>query len=160
MDGSRFEERPATLGARLQLHVPPDPQLGRYVRDEVTAFAAALEIPKSDLGDFLSAIGEALANAVEHSGVRDEVEVNVWLVGQDQLVATVVDRGIGFEPPGSAAVEPPVPDDFDERGRGIPIMRSCSDLFSVRSSPGHGTAVTIARFVRSGTAPRMRTLSR
>ena len=79
MDGSRHDHRPAHLGAHLRLYIPPDPKLGRYVRDEITAFAATLRINKTDIGDFLSAIGEALANAVEHSGVRDEIEVRVWL---------------------------------------------------------------------------------
>jgi stage II sporulation protein AB (anti-sigma F factor) len=150
MEGSRIEDRPATLGARLRLRVPPDPQLGRYVREQVLAFASALDIPESDLCDFLTALGEALANAMEHSGAREPIEVSVWLVGSDQLIATIVDRGIGFEPAGSAATEPNLPDSLAERGRGLPIMRSCSDIFSVRSSPGHGTAVTLGRFVHRG----------
>jgi stage II sporulation protein AB (anti-sigma F factor) len=147
MEGSRIEERPATLGARLRLRVPPDPQLGRYVREQIIAFASALDIPEADLGDFLTALGEALANAMEHSGAREPIEVSVWLVGSDQLVATVVDRGVGFEPSATAASEPHLPDSLSERGRGLPIMRRCSDIFSVRSAPGQGTAVTLGRFV-------------
>ncbi len=148
MEGSRIEERPATPGARLRLRVPPDPQLGRYVREQIIAFASALEIPEAELSDFLTALGEALANAMEHSGAHEPIEVSVWLVGSDQLVATVVDRGVGFEPTGAGVAEPHLPDSFSERGRGLPIMRSCSDIFSVRSSPGNGTAVTLGRFVK------------
>jgi stage II sporulation protein AB (anti-sigma F factor) len=148
MDGARFEEIPAALGARLRLRVPPDPQFGRYVREQIMAFSVALDVPDDDLSDFLSAVGEALANAIEHSGEREAIEVSVWLAGTDQLVATVVDRGVGFEPTASAVTEPRLPDDLCERGRGIPIMRTCADLFSIRSAPGRGTAVTIARIVR------------
>jgi anti-sigma regulatory factor (Ser/Thr protein kinase) len=151
MEGSSIEERPATLGARLRLRVPPDPQLGRYVREQIIAFASALEIPETDLADFLTALGEALANAMEHSGAREPIEVSVWLVGGDQLGATVVDRGVGFVPAGAAELaEPNLPDSFSERGRGLPIMRRCSDIFSVRSTPGKGTAVTLGRFVNRG----------
>jgi len=148
-----YEERPATLGARLRLRVPPDPQLGRFVREQVVAFAAALDIPESDVGDFLTAIGEAIANAIEHSGAREPIEVSVWLVGSEQLIATIVDRGVGFAPNRAAVYEPHLPDSLSERGRGLPIMRSCSDIFSVRSSPGQGTAVTLGRYVRRSTRP-------
>ncbi len=117
------------------------------MRENVLAFASTLAIPNDDMGDFLTAIGEALANAIEHSGSHDPIEVSVWMVGGDRLIATVVDRGIGFEPTGSGTSEPRLPDSFAERGRGLAIMRSCSDIFSVRSTPGHGTAVTLGRFV-------------
>jgi stage II sporulation protein AB (anti-sigma F factor) len=156
MEGSKIEERPATLGARLRLRVPPDPQLGRYVREQILAFASALEIAETDLLDFLTALGEALANAIEHSGATEPIEVSVWLVGSDQLIATVVDRGIGFAPTESAVVEPHLPDAFAERGRGLPIMRTCSDIFSVRSAPGKGTAVTLGRHVRRASTDRRR----
>jgi stage II sporulation protein AB (anti-sigma F factor) len=156
MEWSKIEERPATLGARLRLRVPPDPQLGRYVREQIVAFASALEISENDLGDFLAALGEALANAIEHSGATEPIEVSVWLVGGDQLIATVVDRGVGFSPTESAVLEPHLPDAFSERGRGLPIMRTCSDIFSVRSAPGRGTAVTLGRYVRRPAAGRLR----
>jgi anti-sigma regulatory factor (Ser/Thr protein kinase) len=142
------------------LHIPPDPKLGRYVRDEITAFAATLRINKTDIDDFLSAIGEALANAVEHSGVRDEIEVRVWLEDGDRLLGSVVDRGVGFEPAGSPASRACLPDILAERGRGIPIMRSCSDNFSVESAPGQGTAVTIGRIVHRRTAVPGRPIAR
>jgi stage II sporulation protein AB (anti-sigma F factor) len=148
LDRIKVEERPATLGARLRLRVPPDPQLGRYVREQVVAFASALDIGEDDLGDVLTALGEALANAMEHAATSEAIEVSVWLAGSNQLVATVQDRGVGFEPTVAAIVETPLPDAYCERGRGLPIMRSCSDIFSVRSAPGQGTVVTIGRYVR------------
>jgi stage II sporulation protein AB (anti-sigma F factor) len=143
-----IEERPAAPGARLRLRVPPDPQLGRYVREQIIAFASTFEIAEDDLGDFLTALGEALANAMEHAATPESIEISVWLIGADQLVATVLDRGIGFEPAPSVVAEPHLPDAYCERGRGLPIMRSCSDIFSVRSAPGRGTVVTIGRYVR------------
>ena len=147
MDGSRIEERSAALGACLRLRVPPDPQLTRYVREQVIAFVSAMEIAPTDLGDFLTALGEALANAMEHSRACEPIEVSVRLAGTDHLIASVVDRGVGFEPAETAAT-PELPDALAERGRGLSIMRSCTDIFSVRSVPGEGTAVTLGRLVR------------
>ena len=156
MEGSTIEERPATLGARLVVRGLPDPQFGRSVRGQVIAFAAALDIAEVDLGDFLTALGEALANAIEHSGAREPIEVGVWLADSDRLIATVVDRGVGFQPNPSAPGEPDLADSFAERGRGLPIMRTCSDTFSVRSAPGEGTTVTLGRVVRREPSTRLR----
>ena len=147
MEWAEYENRPAEPGAQLRLRVPPDPRLGRYVREQVLAFAGALGIGEIELLDFVTALGEALANAIEHSGTEQPIEVNAWLVGDDRLIATVVDRGIGFAPR-EAAAQPLLPETFSERGRGLPIMRRCTDLFSVRSVPGHGTAVTLGRQLR------------
>ena len=147
MEGSGIEERSAALGACLRLRVPPDPQLTRYVREQVIAFVSALEIAQTDLSDLLTALGEALANAMEHSGAREPIEISVRLVGTDHLVASVVDRGIGFEPAVKPATPEP-PDALAERGRGLAIMQSCTDIFSVRSVPGEGTMVTLGRLVR------------
>jgi serine/threonine-protein kinase RsbW len=149
MDGSNIEQRRTAPGAGLRLRVPPDPELGRYVREQVALFAASLDISEADLGDFHSALGEALANAIEHSGAREPIEVSVRLLPSDELVATVVDRGVGFERCGAVAT-PELPDEFAERGRGLPIMRTCSDRFAVRTSPGKGTAVMLGRYVRRG----------
>jgi len=148
MDWSRNERHSAAPGARLRLRVPPDPQFGRYVRAHVAAFASALDIPHAELADFLNAVGEALANAIEHSGVPEPIDVSVWLDSGDHLVATVVDRGVGFTASGPVAGDRPLPDALAERGRGIPIMRTCSDSFSVRTAPGKGTAVTIGHLVQ------------
>lgn len=147
MEWAEHESRPAQPGAQLRLRVPPDPRLGRYVREQVLAFAKALGIGEIELLDFVTALGEALANAIEHSGSAEPIEVNAWLVGDDRLLATVIDRGVGFTPR-EAAVHPPLPETFSERGRGLPIMRRCTDLLCVRSVPGSGTTVTIGRRLR------------
>ena len=141
------------MDARLRLRIAPDPRFGRQVREQVVAFAATLDITEPDLEEFLTALGEALANAIEHSRVAEPIEISLWLVDSDKLIATVVDRGVGFQPKNSAVSEPSLPDSFAERGRGLPIMRSCADIFSVRSAPGQGTSVTLGRRIRRTGAP-------
>jgi anti-sigma regulatory factor (Ser/Thr protein kinase) len=136
---------PTGHGASLRLCIPPDPQFSRYVRERVAGFAASLAVPDADALEFLTAVAEAFANAVEHSRTPQSIEVRCWIAGGDQLLATVVDQGIGFGVPDAA--EPRLPDELSERGRGLPIMRRYSDLFDVRSEPGKGTAVTLGRYV-------------
>jgi anti-sigma regulatory factor (Ser/Thr protein kinase) len=141
------EKRKYARGAELRLSVPPDPKINGHVRREVIAFAEAQGIADDDVIDFVGAVGEALANAIEHSHTHEPIEISAWLLGEDRLFACVSDRGIGF-----AATErtlaPTLPDGYAERGRGLPIMRRCSDVFSVRTAPGEGTRVTLGRHVQ------------
>jgi anti-sigma regulatory factor (Ser/Thr protein kinase) len=133
-------------GAQLRLSVPPDPKLGGYVRSELMAFAELQGIPKPDVADFVAAIGEALANAIEHAHTDEPIEISAWLLGENRLFASVRDRGIGFAPDASDR-SLTLPDPYAERGRGLPIMRRCSDLFSIRSAPGEGTRITLGCYV-------------
>ncbi len=136
------ETRLRAPGAQLRLCVPPDPRLGGYVRQEVMDFAETQGIARPELTDFVSAIGEALANAIEHSQTVEPIEISAWLLGEDRLFASVRDRGIGFAPIGGGR-SLVLPDGYAERGRGLPIMRRCAEVFSVRSAPGEGTRVTL-----------------
>jgi serine/threonine-protein kinase RsbW len=143
------EERVAPLrpGATLRLHIPPEPRYARYVRERVTGFASSYNVCRDDLRDFLTALGEALANAMEHAGSTESIEVTCWLVGDDQFLATVVDRGQGFTMT-APELDPRLPGLEAERGRGLPIMRRCTDIFAVRSEPGKGTSVILGRYLR------------
>jgi serine/threonine-protein kinase RsbW len=143
------EERvtPLRPGATLRLQIPPEPRYARYVRERVIGFASSYNLGGEDVRDFLTALGEALANAMEHAGCSDAIEVTCWLVGTDQFLATVVDKGKGFTmaPP---EAEPRLPGIDSERGRGLPIMRRCTDIFAVRSEPGKGTSVILGRYLQ------------
>ncbi len=136
-------------GAILRLRVPPDARYGKYVRERLMSFANTYELPEADLREFMIAVGEALANAIEHAQSREAIEVATWFLDGDKLVATVVDTGIGFAPPDVPA-GPALPPTDSERGRGLPIMQSCTDVFTVRSRPGKGTAVVLGRYLRGG----------
>ena len=144
MDGKAHA--PVRAGASLRLRVPPEPRYGRCVRERVAGFVASHAIAEADLIEFVTAVSEALANAIEHSHSEDTIEIACSIVG-DQLVATIVDHGIGFVSEGRAS-EPVLPEGLTERGRGLPIMRRFTDRFSVLSTPGKGTSVTLSRCVR------------
>lgn len=128
----------------LRLRIPPNPRFGKAVRNDVLAHVARFGVQPAVLEDFLFAVGEGLANAVEHSGTGDVIDVRCK-VDSEKIVVTIVDSGRGFaRKPGDETL----PEGFAERGRGIPIMRSCSDIFAVHSIPGRGTAIVIGRYIR------------
>lgn len=128
-------------GPTLNLRVPSDPRFARVVRERVIAFAKERRLDESSLRDFVTAIGEALANAIEHSR-SEAVEVTCWVDESAHIIATVSDFGRGFD---QVPEGPLLPPPHEERGRGLPIMRRYSDVFSLTSAPGKGTKVLLAR---------------
>jgi anti-sigma regulatory factor (Ser/Thr protein kinase) len=115
------------------------------VRQEVLSFAGRYEVGGEELEDFIFAVGEALANAIEHSRSNDVIEVRCQ-IEDDKILATIVDSGSGFRSDTVPNVR--LPDALSEHGRGLPIMRRCSDVFAVHSIPGRGTAVVLGRYLR------------
>ncbi len=130
--------------AALDFRIPPHPRLARVVREGVAEFGRAHGVPEDDLGHFLIALGEALANAIEHARAAKPIEI-ACRVGPERIIATVRDDGVGF--PGEPPAFPELPEVSAERGRGLPMMRRCSDIFAVQSVPGKGTAVVVGRYL-------------
>jgi anti-sigma regulatory factor (Ser/Thr protein kinase) len=143
--GLTLENASVARGQTLKVRIPPNARFSRNVRQEVLSFADQFEISREELEEFIFAVGEALANAIEHSRTSDVIEVRCQ-IEDDKILATIMDSGAGFsnDPIRSVAL----PDTFAERGRGLPIMRRCSDIFAVHSVPGRGTAVVLGRYLR------------
>jgi|ERR1700693_869428 len=130
----------------LILRVPPQSDFCRAARERIIAFARSEGVSDDDIAYLVTAIGEALANAIEHANSAAPVQIDVQ-IGKDRVVALVRDAGVGFaDEPG---LPPDLPDCDAERGRGLAIMRRCSDIFSIDSLRGKGTAVTIGRYRRN-----------
>jgi anti-sigma regulatory factor (Ser/Thr protein kinase) len=129
----------------IAFRVAAEPHACRHVRTAAEAFAREHGVGEDDIGAFLTAFGEALANAIEHSRSADPIEI-VCRVSRDSIVAVVTDHGVGF-PGGVRSGHFPELD--AERGRGMHIMRRCSDIFEVRSAPGSGAAVIVGRRFRA-----------
>jgi anti-sigma regulatory factor (Ser/Thr protein kinase) len=139
-----------TSEAVLDFRVAPQPHLSRVVRDRVAEFACSHGVRTEDLEHFLLALGEALANAIEHARAEGPIEIEVRVL-PDRIVASVQDHGVGFR--SGLVPEPDLPPPEAERGRGLPIMRRCCDIFALKTTPGRGTAVVIGRFLRASGAP-------
>jgi anti-sigma regulatory factor (Ser/Thr protein kinase) len=141
----RSTEKPPSL----HLSVPPVAEHARTVREALIAFSVLHGVAPLDLEALLFAVGEALANAVEHAHSRGDIEIFASL-DDAELMATVVDYGRGFSiVPNEVRA---LPDGLCERGRGIPIMQRFVDAVSVESIPDGGTTVTLRRRRREGLA--------
>ena len=127
--------------------VPRQPHQCREVRERVAAFARRFRIADDDLAQLLTAVGEAVANAIEHSGADGPIEVHCDADGE-RIVTIVRDGGVGFDADALASPPLELPTVDAEHGRGLPIMRRCSDIFSVSSIPGRGTVVVVGRLLR------------
>ncbi len=130
----------------LRLRIPPNPRLAKKVRDAISAHAQAHRVEGEQLSELLFAVGEALANAIEYAGRGHVIDVRC-AIDDDKIIATILDAGPGFARPVGESV--PLPDLLAERGRGIPIMQLCTDIFAVHSVPGRGTVVVLGRYRRA-----------
>ena len=81
----------------------------RFIRIQSGAVAAA--------NDLRGIVGEALANAIEHSGTGGSIDVRCQ-ISEGKIVATIVDAGRGFNSADQPMSPPPL---FAERGRGLPL---------------------------------------
>lgn len=102
------------------------------------------DLTSDEVFDLTLAGGEALGNAVDHTGA-DGVLLTVW-VYPDRAVVEVTDCGNGFEL--AAGEEPPETGDEEtiERGRGIKLMRMLADSVEIGRKPsGHGTVVRLVK---------------
>jgi len=99
---------------------PCSPVGARQARCAITAFARG-SLSGRDLTDFEGAIGEVLANAVEHSG-GSRITVECY-VDSGRVIAEIRDYGAGFLPP--AAVQAPARGAL--RGYGLFIVNSLVD---------------------------------
>jgi len=146
---SEEEQRQTAAGGSresvLKVRIPPHPRYGKNVRQKVLSFANELQIDRDDLEQFVYAIGEAIANAIEHSASNEPIEVHCQVEG-DKIIATILDTGRGFET--RELNNKALPDEYCERGRGLPIMRRFTHIFAVRSVPGEGTTVVLGRYLR------------
>jgi anti-sigma regulatory factor (Ser/Thr protein kinase) len=125
---------PTDRSAPLDMTVPAVATSLRAIRVAVRRWLSETPASPQDVGDLLTAIGEACSNAVEHAyGPREgSLSVRMELADGGTVVATVCDTGQWREPRGS------------NRGRGIRLMEQTSDEVGIDSGP-EGTRVVIRR---------------
>ena len=134
----------------IKLEFPSKSVNEGYARSAVAAFAAQLDPTMEELGDIRTAVSEAVTNAIVHA-YPDSIGT-IWLKARilegNILEITVRDKGLGI-PDVKQAMEPLYTTGGEERsGMGFTIMESFTDRLRVRSAPGKGTTVTIARRIR------------
>ena len=94
LDGFSFDS--GATARTLNVRIPPNARFGRSVRQKVHSFAGNAPMRQDELEEFIFAVGEALANAIEHSRSTDVIEVRCQ-VEDDKILATIIDSGSGFQ---------------------------------------------------------------
>ena len=98
------------------------------MRRALSDFLDAVGVPEAIRLDVITAVGEALANAIEHA-YRDvpagEVRIVAFVDGNEALNVQVVDRGTFVKPRRRP-----------ERGFGLRIVRAVADSVEITTTPG------------------------
>ncbi|HZV76211.1 MAG TPA: ATP-binding protein [Candidatus Babeliales bacterium] len=129
----------------LRLAIPPLPRFARTARRAFADFAGFHHLGERDADSLIFALGEAVANAIQHAATRRSIDIRVRVAG-DSVVVTVSDRGCGFADPPADRVM--LPSAYAEAGRGFAIMQRFTDFLEVDTKPGRGTIVTFGRHRR------------
>ncbi len=118
-----------------------------FARAAAAAFAAQMDPTLEELGDIRTAVSEAVTNAIVHAypNAIGSVQMRLRILDNNVLEISVKDKGCGI-PDVKRAMEPMYSTGGDERsGMGFTIMSSFMDGVKVRSTPGRGTTVTMAK---------------
>lgn len=103
----------------------------REVRAELVRLTGALRADPDTAFAAQIILGEALANTVEHAPGMVQVAIEC---SEENLVITTRDRGPGFH-----SARRTLPDELDERGRGLFLMEALAAQLTVRSEENGGT---------------------
>ena len=120
----------------IELELPPEARSVSRARWAVRRYAARVG---ADADAVALAVSEAVSNAVLHAyrGARGMIAVCAELVGDDGLLITVVDRGVGMKPdPEHGGI-----------GLGLPLIGSVADSVEVSSRGASGVELQM-RFRR------------
>ncbi|HXM05926.1 MAG TPA: ATP-binding protein [Candidatus Acidoferrum sp.] len=117
-----------TAPSQLHLRCAASPDRARPLRHALGAFLTTVDLERSDVDDVLTAVGEAVANVVEHAYCRQgvstfEMELSARADDAHDLRIEVVDRGRFLE-------RPPRP----YRGFGLRIVRAIATEVSIDAS--------------------------
>ncbi len=113
------------------------------VRRTVERLGQSTSLSRADLDDLLTAVDEAVANAIRHGspqGAKSIIQVNCE-PHANGLIVEIRDQGAGFVVPES----PSMPGPDATGGRGLPLMVALSDAVEIASTP-QGTAITLKKF--------------
>ena len=118
-----------------------------FARTAAACFAAQLDPTLEEINDIKTAVSEAVTNAIVHAypDTLGKVSLKLRLKEGNMLEIVVKDWGVGI-PDVEQARTPLFTTGNEERsGMGFTIMESFMDILRVRSAPGKGTSVTMAR---------------
>ncbi len=131
----------------IKLEFPARSANEGFARAAAAAFAVQMDPTLEELGDIKTAVSEAVTNAIVHAYPDSigTVQLRLRILDGNVLEICVRDRGCGIGDV-KRAMEPMFSTGGEERsGMGFTIMSSFTDSLKVKSQPGKGTTVTMAK---------------
>ena len=118
-----------------------------FARTAAACFAAQLDPTLEEVNDIKTAVSEAVTNAIIHAYPDTLGRVSVKLrIREDRILEIVVkDWGVGIADVDQARTPLFTTGSEERSGMGFTIMESFMDTLKVRSAPGRGPTVTMAR---------------
>lgn len=118
-----------------------------FARTAAACFAAQLDPTLEELGDIKTAVSEAVTNAIVHAypDTLGKVVLKLRIREGHVLEIAVKDWGVGIADVEQARTPLFTTGNEERSGMGFTIMESFMDTLKVRSAPGRGTTVTMAR---------------
>ena len=118
-----------------------------FARTAAACFAAQLDPTLEEVNDIKTAVSEAVTNAIVHAYPDTLGKVSVKLRIKEGCVLEIVvkDWGVGIADVDQARTPLFTTGSEERSGMGFTIMESFMDTLKVRSAPGKGTTVTMAR---------------
>ena len=118
-----------------------------FARTAAACFAAQLDPTLEEVNDIKTAVSEAVTNAIVHAypDTLGKIAVKLRIRENHTLEIVVKDWGVGIADIDQARTPLFTTGSEERSGMGFTIMESFMDTLKVRSAPGKGTTVTMAR---------------
>ena len=125
-----------------------------FARTAAACFAAQLDPTLEEVNDIKTAVSEAVTNAIVHAypDTLGKILLKLRIREGGTLEIVVKDWGVGIADVEQARTPLFTTGNEERSGMGFTIMESFMDTLKVRSAPGRGVVVTMARKIsrRSG----------
>ena len=132
------------------------PQNESFARVAIAAFAVQLNPTLPEMADIKTAVSEAVTNAIVHGYGEGEgvVRMDAEFGDRGLFTVRVRDEGRGIEDV-ERAMQPfySTGDGTERSGMGFCVMQTFMDAVEVESSPGHGTTVTMRKYISANEPP-------
>ena len=118
-----------------------------FARTAAACFAAQLDPTLEEVNDIKTAVSEAVTNAIVHAypETLGRIVLKLRIREGHALEMIVRDWGVGIDDVDKARTPLFTTGSEERSGMGFTIMESFMDTLKVRSAPGRGTSVTMAR---------------
>jgi serine/threonine-protein kinase RsbW len=130
----------------VALTIPARAEFVALCRLALTGLARTRALKPEVVADLKLALTEACSNSVRHAykdGREGIVEIRYEL-GPDRIQVDVADDGYGFDP----ALVQRLPEEIDEGGLGIAIIRAVTDELDIAAGPdGQGSRLRFIKYL-------------